>query len=323
MDQTAFLQRDFDNVTQPSDREEKRMAYRFKRKESIPEGVRRIVVEESAKAARELGGDNPDIHDGVHNARKCFKKIRSTLRLVRGELGKQVYRRENGWFRDAGRRLSAVRDAEAMIETYDQLTERYPDISEFPSLRALRESLVQRRERIATDEQDLEERARALARELEEVPSRAADWPLAHKGFAALAPGLELSYRRGRKALKQAYRDPTDERFHEWRKRVKDHWYQCRLLRRSWPEFMESRISELKDLADLLGDDHDLAVLQQTLVSEGEKLEGNAHLLRCLGGQRQDELRRQARDLGRKVYEAPPSALVDEIADHWKSWKTG
>jgi len=240
------------------------MTYRFKRKESVPKAVRRIVSEQSQKAALELGGGNPDIHDGVHNARKCFKKIRSALRLVRGGLGNRVYRRENGWFRDAGRQLSAVRDAEAMIETYDRLAERYPDIAECSSLHVLREALVQRRQRIAQDEQDLEGQAHALARELEDVPSRAADWPLTHNGFAALAPGLERSYRRGRKAFEKAYRKPSDERFHEWRKRVKDYWYHTRLLGRSWPEFMESRISELKDLADLLGDDHDLAVLQQT-----------------------------------------------------------
>jgi len=299
------------------------MAYRFRRKESVAQGVRRIVVEQSVKAARELGGDTPDSHDGVHNARKSFKKIRSILRLARGDLADEIYRRENGWFRDAGRRLSAVRDAEAMVETCDHLAERYPDSANCASLRDLRQALVRRRERIAQDEQDLEGQAGALAAELEAIPSRVAEWPLTHKGFAALAPGLKRCYRQGRKALKHAYGSPSDERFHEWRKRVKDYWYHCRLLRRSWPDFMESRIAELSELADLLGDEHDLAVLQQTLDSEGEKLEGNAYLLRCLGRQRQDELRRQAAELGRKVYHAKTSAFVDEIADHWESWKAG
>jgi len=47
-------------------------------------------------------------------------------------------------------------------------------------------------------------------------------------GWSAVAPGVECSYRSGRKALVTIRRDPADESFHEWRKRVKDLWYQVR-----------------------------------------------------------------------------------------------
>lgn len=123
--------------------------------------------------------------------------------------------------------------------------------------------------------------------------------------------------------MKQAYRAPSDGRFHKWCKRVKDYWYHCRLLRRCWPASMDSRIAELKRRADLLGDDHDLAVLQQTLDSAGDELVGDARRLSCLAAQRQEELRTQARELGHRVYDAPPSAFADEIANHWESWKQG
>ncbi len=116
------------------------MAYRFKRKESVSEGIRRIVVEQSSKAAGELAGENPDIHDGVHNARKAFKKIRSLLRLARKDLGKDLYKKENKRFRNAKNRLASVRDAEAMIETFDALSERFPAVAECTSLSGLRDT---------------------------------------------------------------------------------------------------------------------------------------------------------------------------------------
>jgi hypothetical protein len=68
------------------------MPYRFKRKEAVPESVVRIVTEQTQHAAREIRGDVAGNHDGVHNARKSFKKIRSLLRMLRGEIGGTAYR---------------------------------------------------------------------------------------------------------------------------------------------------------------------------------------------------------------------------------------
>jgi CHAD domain-containing protein len=299
------------------------MPYRFKRKESVPEAVERIVTEQSQRASRELSGGNPDIHQGVHNARKCFKKIRSLLRLIRSDLGKPTYTQENDWFRSAAHQLAGSRDAEAMVETYDLLAESHPEINESAPLRGLRDRLVERRQRIVREQQDLPTRAQELARALDEMPERLRHWPLAHRGFKALGPGLERGYRRGRKAFRSAVESPTDEHFHEWRKRVKDYWYHMRLLRRIWPELMEPRIEELKRLSDLLGDDHDLAVLRGTLNREAAALGESAPLLACLAAGQQQRLREQASPLGRRLYASSPSSFAKEYAALWRVWKRG
>jgi CHAD domain-containing protein len=298
------------------------MPYRFKRKEDVTEGLRRIVVEQSSKAGCELSADNGVIHDGIHDARKSFKKIRSLLRLVKKDLGKDRYKAENQWFRAAKKRLSAARDAEAMIETFDALAERFPGVGECRSLRPLRASLQERRRRIADQEVDLERAASATAEGLLQVEDRSGSWRLSREGFAAIRPGLERRYGAGRKAMEKAYSKPTDARFHEWRKRVKDHWYHCRLLRRIWPEQMSARIDELKRLSDLLGDDHDLAVLREVLDQEGRELAGDTATIACLAERRQGELRAQARDLGERLYAKAPDCLADEFGGYWKAWTT-
>ena len=61
-------------------------------------------------AIDELGGaveSNPE--EAVHSARKDMKKLRALLRLVRGELGASVYRRENACFREAAAALAGLR----------------------------------------------------------------------------------------------------------------------------------------------------------------------------------------------------------------------
>jgi hypothetical protein len=55
-------------------------------------------------------------------------------------------------------------------------------------------------------------------------------WPIATDGFAALEPGFEMTFRKGRTAFALAQKRPGPKNYHDWRKRVKDHWYHVRLM---------------------------------------------------------------------------------------------
>ena len=74
-----------------------------------------------------LRDQEADPVEAVHEARKDMKKLRATLKLVRPVIGEEVYERENGRFRDAGRALSDVRDAQVRAETVEALAERFAD----------------------------------------------------------------------------------------------------------------------------------------------------------------------------------------------------
>src|SRR5919201_4778965 len=109
-------------------------SYRFLEGEAMPDGLRRIARGRIDHAVDELRGEtDSSAEEAVHEARKDMKKLRAVLRLARDELGDEVYRRENECFRDAGRRLSGVRDADVMLETLRGLK------GDFPALRGLLE----------------------------------------------------------------------------------------------------------------------------------------------------------------------------------------
>src|SRR5436190_18067362 len=103
------------------------MAFHFKNDEAVSEGVRRIAVEQLDKALDALKPATRDRDKAIHDARVCIKKSRALLRLSRAELGKKTCRIENARFRDAGRKLSEVRDAAAVIEIVDKLTEHFSE----------------------------------------------------------------------------------------------------------------------------------------------------------------------------------------------------
>ena len=102
------------------------MAYRFEADESVREAIARCAREQLDKAVTELSeGIGEDPVAAVHAARKAVKKERSLLRLSRGAMSPQLRRRENRALAAAARGLSDARDAEVMIETVDQLADRY------------------------------------------------------------------------------------------------------------------------------------------------------------------------------------------------------
>ena len=128
-------------------------------------------------------------------------------------MGDDVYRRENHTFRDAGRGLSDVRDAQVIRETLDELTTRYgdevPDRA-FDGLRARLDAEAQAaHERVSDDATATDE----LAGTLDAARARVAAWPLPEDGdWSILAPGFDRIYRRGGRALRAARRDPSTEK---------------------------------------------------------------------------------------------------------------
>ena len=90
-------------------------------------------------------------------------------------------------------------------------------------------------------------------------------WPLETDSWKLIEAGIFQSYRRGRRAMRSVRADPGAENVHEWRKRAKDLWYQLRIVRDAWPALLGATADQVHELADLLGDHHDLAVLAEDL----------------------------------------------------------
>ncbi|MGH6917253.1 MAG: CHAD domain-containing protein, partial [Geminicoccaceae bacterium] len=184
----------------------------------------------------------------------------------------------------------------------------------------VRRALVARRKQVAEDG-TLPHRIDAFGEQLRAVRDRLPSWPLADLEFDDLAPGFERSYRRAREAMRAIDDAPSDARFHEWRKRAKDHRYQLELLRDLWPAQVRTRRAEVRTLGDLLGDEHDLSVLRATLSVASERFgDGGARLL-DLAQRQQAELRAQTWPLGLRLFAERPKALIRRYRRYWQAWR--
>lgn len=189
------------------------MSFRLQTSESLPAGIKRIATEQIDRALTQLTEAPEGKDEAVHDARKRFKKVRAVLRLVRGEIGQDVYKKENICYRDAGRRLSNVRDSVVMIETLDELTEYFGDQLLDDAFAGVRKALINAhkaaKQRILEQENTPEE----VIETIQNARPRVAQWPIENNDFWALADGLHRVYKRGYNRMAEAYAKPEPEKF--------------------------------------------------------------------------------------------------------------
>ena len=280
-----------------------------------------MATEQIDKAVEEIDDGDLGVHESVHQVRKRCKKIRALLRLARGELEKGgVYARENAVFRDAARALSDLRDAEAVVETYDELLETFEGQADVERLRKERDVLLERKEKVAAMGRGAEERLEIVSATLRKARNRVVAWEIG-PCFDALAPGLKKTYGRGRKAMRAVEEDPSTEALHEWRKRVKYHRYHVRVLRSVWSPVWGAWRDELHGLSSLLGDDHDLAVFGSVLTEEAAAFPSDRDLQALLGlaDRRRAELQAEAFPLARRLFAEKPKHLARRFRVCWEA----
>jgi CHAD domain-containing protein len=256
--------------------------------EDLAVDLRRAAAEraaaavEAARGAAELRAEDvdPDAEDAwdraVHDARKRCKEVRAVARLCRDALGGRAYRSTNAAFRDAARLLSPARDAWTLLRTARGLRGDAPD--EAPAapdaaVDVVQAALLDRYRRL---------RAQAAAEGL--VPRALVALQAAAAEVAAWELDPRLRPRDLRAALERTYRDARTtwdgiagtvegdpsahgEEWHECRKHVKHCWYQVQALQAAWPGPLGALEGALDELSDVFGDEHDLAVLVESLRS--------------------------------------------------------
>jgi len=288
------------------------MAFRLKNGKAIGAQLARIVNDElraalDAVAQASTGGAS------IHETRKHIKKIRSVLHLLRKELGDD-YAPLNDRIRFAARQLSAVRDADVLVATLETLHRRHGRLLGPDVYKTAGAALERRRHqayarfgprRLSVVKQRLVRSRRVLPEQIRAVASG-----------RTMRAGVERGYRRARKAMEEATAGrPEDVRFHTWRRRVKDHWYQLRLVEGANGR-AHRRVLQLAQLQDWLGDDHNLVVLRSVILAAPDRFGDKravAVILGCID-EHQDALRRRAVRRGRQLFAKKPASFNKQIS---------
>jgi CHAD domain-containing protein len=288
--------------------------------------LRRVARGEVAAALAAFELDDPQ--ETVHVVRQHSKKLRALLRLVRLAAPERS-RRASAEIRDTARRLAGLRDATVALETFDDLARADgaaasdADATKVEDDRLAAWDAVRcgfERRRDAQLRTELDPVVAVVRAELETLHDRIGAWDVEGTGFDVLAAGLGRTHRRCRERMEVALRAPGTPAFHAWRKAAKDHRYHLELLHELWPAVLGAQEDELHRLTDLLGEDHDLAVLRGDLHAEPEAYGGPAAVAVVTAVLDPARARRQhgAATLGRRCVAEPTDVLVARLHAWWE-----
>ena len=243
------------------------MAFRLRACERPAQGLARVAIEQMDLATRVL---RPPVDDrDIHRARQSFKRLRAIVRLLKPMLGGRA-KSLHVALRQAGRALSPCRDASVIQTTLNQLNIHPP-----PAIPAACLSPP------AT-----------LIEDLQAIRCKFDAWSQASLKRKQLAQSFRRTQKRARQARKRALSQGTTDDWHTWRKRVKDLFYQSQCLGSP-----HSKTRRLARLAKVLGDEHDLSLLE----SAGENGQKAPAPWQSKLNVRREKLRRCARKLSRSI----------------------
>ncbi len=300
------------------------MAFELRPDESLRKGIRRIARKEMEYAlAQVVGKSNGSRDEAVHEVRKSCKKIRAVLRLVRPAIGNRQYKEENTAIRDAARPLTEVRDAKILVETLDNLVKHFADQVRGQPLAELRKQLLLHLREVRKRVLDDEHAFATVTTVLQEARGRLDDWADVPDRWSSIGNGIRRMYKQAQQACMKVTAGATVTELHEWRKQVKYLRYQLEILHPVWPEMMEPLAKQAEHLGELLGENHDLAVLRHMLTNDPTRF-GDDKVLEmvfALIDRRREELQAEAVQLGSRFFQDSAKVFVERLQGYWTVWR--
>lgn len=286
------------------------MSYRFELREQIGASFTRIATEQIDRVLRDLTASK-DKNLAIHEGRKSLKRLRALLRLMRPGIGDTRFKTENSRFREIAALFSADRDRHVLNEVAEaRAAAMGPRFRK--AFTSVKKAFAEQAETAAPDQPEAIIRLKAARKDISALR-------LHSDGFDTLQDGLEASYRRGRRQLREAYAEPDDEAFHDLRKAVQQHWRHMQVLQRAWPDLFVARLEAARRLSQVLGDDHDLAVfisrlktLPRTALPTADRRAIERH---CRV--EQERLRTLAHPLCQQLYAERAGQFAKRIAKVW------
>jgi CHAD domain-containing protein len=289
------------------------MGFRLKLREPLPDGLKRVFREQIDSALKLCRHPAKQRGVTVHEVRKHLKKLRAAMRLALGEVGKNQHAREDRCVREIGRLVSDLRDAQVRLQTIIQLRDETAKGSDENHFARIEELLSLERESFSAAFDGWQKQAIPM---LEGVEERLSKWSLDGLTWKQICGAVEKIYKRGQRGLAKTIKKPVPENFHSWRKRVKDLWYQLRILQPLNRVVLDEMAHDADVLGELLGREHDFDFLMARLDKESgdDALRDELARLRKLIHKRGRRLCRNALELGRRFYAEPPKAFAKRIS---------
>jgi CHAD domain-containing protein len=254
------------------------LTYVFRSHKKLGGEFGRIAREISAKAR---GLEEPPlgaVEDAVHDGRVLIKRLRALLWFAKPILPKSVRLRAKERLRKSSGLLSGQRDFAVARETLKALDSDQTKYQGKPGLTKIIGKAGGPEMSIKKQRETLKKAMILLRRCAENVGRNVrsyGQWPSPNERVTEALHNMK-------NARAKAWSSKKDRDFHQWRKMAKRFFYLLELTSPD-PDFhLEKATSQADQLQDILGQHHDVAVLEATITERKTDSAGNAELLKLL-----------------------------------------
>lgn len=285
---------------------EVRVAHRIEKQEKIGVALLRLAHDDLMAARKDITGPGPR-EQRIHRVRQRLKRVRTVLTVIEPGLGARAQTARQA-LTGIARSLAGARDADVAAASARGLAASAPqaDALGFERVVAELDREAARAHRERTPITEINRRLGLLAGEVAALEAESFD------GRKLLEDALKRAYRQGREAMKRAHASLATPDLHSWRKKVKQLWHLLRLARKRLRDKGDKASQRLERLGDLLGLDHDHALLAEKLaLSPTADLSLMSQL--ALISDRRREIQAEAFELGGRLYDGTTVAFAKSL----------
>jgi hypothetical protein len=241
----------------------------------------------------------------IHQARRYLKRVRALLRLVEAADKKALSGLRHD-LTEAAHRLSDVRDAAALVECTERLAPYLKGRQASDMAEPLHNAAKRRQELMAVEDTSTQAAVTKTIATCRKVIKE-----IDHCQFGRASAGKILAAARrenhtnAREALKLCHHGGEQRAFHELRKCAQITHFQAAFVRIAWPFAFDAEAGQAKKLAELLGEEHDIEVLNILLQVEPHLFGAipDKDRLASLLNERRAALRHDAMGIAAALYE--------------------
>jgi CHAD domain-containing protein len=267
---------------------------------------RRLALLHLEFSLERIRGRNLSV-DEVHDTRTSIKKIRTMIDLISPSLKVNARRLALEPLREAGRRLSPLRDSDVALGTLEGLIQAHAlEHMDLDSIRnGLQDAARQRR-------LNAKKKVSQFRELLKTSRHSVADWPTDSIKGSAIRLMVRRIYRKARSRLERCQTDHDEVAFHSFRKFVKHLYYSLRITLPYWPEaLVKERIGRLRVLGELAGRERDFCLLRGALTKGPGK--PSSELLISLLAREIPVLRKSTLREASLFFDTKPKSFVESL----------
>ncbi|WP_200415283.1 CHAD domain-containing protein [Arcobacter sp. FWKO B] len=231
----------------------------------------------------------------IHQIRRRFKKLRSILHLLRYDLTETFFDKQNRLYKSYAKNFSSLRDQKVLIDVYFSIIRKYEleDTKYIQILESIQEPIT---------EIEISDIFKRVYLGISDNLKNIKDYKFDKNTGRYFLKCVRKTYKQTKKLKNIATNNGDDADFHLWRKWVNYHWYQLHILQNS----DTNRKHMLKQLANILGDIHDITIFKEFLLTT--KISNIDKFLMFLNKE-QDRLKQQAITIGDELFDQKAKEL--------------